>query len=372
MKKIVSLIVTLVVLGGIITPVNGQSDALLKAQNYWLNNKELSGLDAILTVESLGLDVEDSKNGFIVDYDFTAPVNSYGEVIKYEEMDCGYLSKNIMALVSLKIDPAKLLLADGSTINLIEVLKSKIDDEGNVFYGNGNLESSIIYTMYALSIVEPDYNLSKLGAKLAGLQLDDGCWGYNGAWGGPDVTGWAVGALALCGETYQGSIDKAMTYFISIQQNDGAFVPNDGWSVANSNTQGCVVWGLLEYDADAVKSGSLKNSYDSLMSFLLTDGSFAYKTDQDYGDNYATIQAGLALGVYENGSLFSNLRNQYQELLNPQPNTPENNHTPEVSIPNSIDKTVSAVKTSDDISIIEGMFMIIVSGGIFLSIKKVF
>ena len=161
MKNIVSLIIALVVLGSIVVPVNGQTDALLKAQNYWLNNKELSGLDAILTVEALGLDVEDDKNGFIVNYDFAAPVNSYGEVIKYEDMDCGYLSKSIMALVSMKIDPSKLLLSDGSVVNLIEILKAKIDDDGNVFYGNGNLESSIIYTMYALSIVEPDYDLSK-------------------------------------------------------------------------------------------------------------------------------------------------------------------------------------------------------------------
>lgn len=74
MKKIVSLIIALVALGSIVVPVNGQTDALLKAQNYWLNNKELSGLDAILTVEALGLDVEDDKNGFIVNYDFAAPL----------------------------------------------------------------------------------------------------------------------------------------------------------------------------------------------------------------------------------------------------------------------------------------------------------
>ncbi len=368
MKKIVSLIIALVALGSIVVPVNGQTDALLKAQNYWLNNKELSGLDAILTVEALGLDVEDDKNGFIVNYDFAAPVNSYGEVIKYEDMDCGYLSKNIMALVSMKIDPSKLLLSDGSIINLIEILKAKIDDDGNVFYGNGNLESSIIYTMYALSIVEPDYDLSKLGAKLTSLQLDDGCWGYNGAWGGPDVTGWAIGALSLCGDNYQTSIDKALTYFISIQQDDGFFVPSDGWSVANSNTQGCVVWGLLEYDVNSIKTGVFKNSYDSLMTLLLEDGAFAYQADQDYGDNYATIQAGLALGVYENGSLVLNLRSQYVEMLNPQPSI----SAPEKNVDYSTDKTVLSVKTGDNELIITGMFMIIASGGIYLTIKKVF
>ena len=58
----------------------------------------------------------------------------------------------------------------------------------------------------------------------------------------------------MCGDNYQTSIDKALTYFISIQQDDGFFVPSDGWSVANSNTQGCVVWGLLEYDVNSIKT----------------------------------------------------------------------------------------------------------------------
>lgn len=372
MKKILSLVLSLVVVFGIITPVNGQVDALTRAQNYWLNTKQLSGIDAILTVEALGLDVEDSKNGFIVDYDFFAPVNSYGEAIAYEDMDCGYLSKNIMALAAMKIDPAKLTLTDGSTKNLIEILKSKIDADGNVIFGSGNPESSTAYTMYALSIVEPDYDLSKLGAKLASMQLDDGCWGYNGSYGGPDITGWAIGALALCGDTFQSSIDKALAYFVSIQQADGAFVPNDGWgSVANSNTQGCVVWGLLEYDADIIKRGAFKTAYDSLMSFLLEDGSFAQQAGQDYGDIFATVQAGLALGVYENGSLFTNIRGQYEEMFSPQPETPQTVLVPEkVSTPT--DEVVTSVKTGDKALIMASMFIMIVSGGIFSIIKKEF
>lgn len=369
MKKILSLIVSLVVMVTIVVPVNGQSDALTKAQNYWLNNKELSGIDAILTVEALGLDVEDSKNGFVVDYDFAAPVNSYGEEISYEDMDCGYLSKNIMALAALKNDPANLKLANGSTVNLIEILKSKIDDEGNVFYGSGNPESSTAYTMYALSIVDPDYDLSKLGAKLASMQLSDGCWGYNGAWGGPDITGWAVGALSLCGDTYQSSIDKALTYFISIQQADGAFVPAGEWSVANSNTQGCVVWGLLEYDESIIKSGTLKNAYDMLMTFMLDDGSFAYKADEDYGNSYSTVQAGLALGVYENGSLFTNIRNQYLGDEDLQPEETEKENEP-VKTPVNDSDVPTSVETGDGALIMTSMVVMIVSGGVYLTVKK--
>ncbi len=371
MKKFISLIISLVITAGIIVPVNGQSDALKKAQDYWLNNKELNSLDAILTVEALGLDVEDSKNGFIVDYDFGAPVNSYGDAINYEDMDCGYLSKSIMALAAMKIDPAKFTLTDGSTVDLVEILKSKIDSEGNVFYGSGNPESSTAYTMYALAIVDPNYDLSKLGDKLAKMQLSDGCWGYNGAWGGPDITGWIVGALSLCGDMYQSSIDKALAYFVSIQQPDGAFVPSDEWSVANSNTQGCVVWGLLEYNANIINAGIFKNAYDSLMTFMLEDGSFAYKADQDYGDSYATMQAALALGVYENGSLFMNIRNQYESITNIQPDEPKKDTNSEiVSTPDN--KTAVSVETGDDALVLVSMVTIVISGGIYLLIKKAF
>lgn len=369
MKKLVSLIVSLVVAIGIVIPVNGQSDALTKAQSYWLNNHELSGLDALLTVSALGFDISDDKNGFVIDYDFAAPVDSYGKEIAYEDMDCGYLGKSIMALVAVKVDPAQLTLANGSTVNLIEILKSKIDSDGNVYFGSGNPESSTAYTMYALSIVEPEYNLNKLGARLAELQLADGCWGYNGAWGGPDITGWAIGALSLCGDTYQSTIDQSLAYFASIQQADGSFVPNDSWSSPNSNTQGCVVWGLLEYDAEGVKSGVYKDAYKSLMSFLLDDGSFAYKADQDYGDPYATVQAGLALGVYEHGSLFTNLRNQYEKKLDPQPEVIEPVPAPEIVTPPS-EKVVS-VNTGDNVLIMAWVAMMVFSGGLYLYFKKI-
>ena len=210
------------------------------------------------------------------------------------------------------VNPANLKLANGSTVNLIEILKSKIDDEGNGFYGSGNPESSTAYTMYALSIVDPDYDLSKLGAKLASMQLSDGCWGYNG------------------------------------------------------NTQGCVVWGLLEYDESIIKSGTLKNAYDMLMTFMLDDGSFAYKADEDYGNSYSTVQAGLALGVYENGSLFTNIRNQYLGDEDLQPEETEKENEPSV---NDSDVPTS-VETGDGALIMTSMVVMIVSGGVYLTVKK--
>ena len=128
MKKLMRFTVALALVCACIVPINAQSSTLAKAQSYWLNNNELSGLDAVLAVESLGLDVEDEKNNFTLNYSFEAPTNSYGDEITYEEMDAGYLAKNIMALAAIKSDPAKLKLKDGSTINLIDLLKSKIDE----------------------------------------------------------------------------------------------------------------------------------------------------------------------------------------------------------------------------------------------------
>ena len=239
MKKLMRFTVALALVCACIVPINAQSSTLAKAQSYWLNNNELSGLDAVLAVESLGLDVEDEKNNFTLNYSFEAPTNSYGDEITYEEMDAGYLAKNIMALAAIKSDPAKLKLKDGSTINLIDLLKSKIDENGNVDYGSANPESSTAYTMFALAIVDESYNLDKLGLNLTEMQLSDGSWGYNGAWGGPDITGWALAALSLCNNTYQASIDKALAYLASIQIDNGGY---SGFGV-NCNSQACAVWG---------------------------------------------------------------------------------------------------------------------------------
>ena len=104
--------------------------------------------------------------------------------------------------------------------------------------------------MFALAIVDESYNLDKLGLNLTEMQLSDGSWGYNGAWGGPDITGWALAALSLCNNTYQASIDKALAYLASIQIDNGGY--NSGFGV-NCNSQACAVWGILEYDIQGVK-----------------------------------------------------------------------------------------------------------------------
>lgn len=48
------------------------------------------------------------------------------------------------------------------------------------------------------------------------------------------------------------------------------------------------------------------------------DGSFGASLDVDYGNAYATVQAALTVGVYENGSLIDNIKAQYDEMLNPK------------------------------------------------------
>lgn len=372
MKKLMRFTVALALVCACIVPINAQSSTLAKAQSYWLNNNELSGLDAVLAVESLGLDVEDEKNNFTLNYSFEAPTNSYGDEITYEEMDAGYLAKNIMALAAIKSDPAKLKLKDGSTINLIDLLKSKIDENGNVDYGSANPESSTAYTMFALAIVDESYNLDKLGLNLTEMQLSDGSWGYNGAWGGPDITGWALAALSLCNNTYQASIDKALAYLASIQIDNGGY--NSAFGV-NCNSQACAVWGILEYDIQGVKNGTYNkgtgNPYDLLLQFMQEDGSFGASLDVDYGNAYATVQAALTVGVYENGSLIDNIKAQYDEMLNPKNDQPEPTPAPAPVTPSTpADKSITSVKTGDDAVIALTVSSLIISGGMYLFIRK--
>lgn len=368
MKKLVSLISVFALIFACLVTVEAKSEALTKVQQYWLNHSELAGVDQIITVESLGLDVEDVNNHFNVTYDFKNPVDSYGDEITYQEMDCGYLSKHIMALAAMKVDPAKLMLSDDQTINLVDLLISKINEDGSVYYGQGNLESSIVYTMYTLASVEPDYDLNKLGAKLASLQLEDGCWGYNGQWGGPDITGWVIGALTLCNDTYQVSIERGIEYLRSIQNDNGGY---DNFGI-NCNSQACAVWGLLEYDLAGVKAGNYNkndgNPYDLLLSFMLEDGSFKTSANATNSNLFASIQAGLTVGVYENGSLIENIARQYQELLNPSPELPEPTPLPDVSVKG--DETVDSIKTGDESMTAMMLTALIISSGIYFWVKK--
>lgn len=368
MKKLVSLMVMLTLVCTCLMPVEAKSEALTKVQQYWLNNPELAGVDQIITVEALGLDVEDVKNHFNVSYDFKNPVDTYGYDITYQEMECGYLAKHIMALAAMKIDPAKFELSAKETIDLIALLKSKIAEDGSVEYGQGNMESSIVYTMFALAIVEPDDDLNSLGAKLASLQLEEGCWGYNGQWGGPDITGWAIGALATCGDTYKAAIDRGIEYLKSIQIENGGY---DNYGV-NCNSQASAIWGLLEYDLAGVQAGMYNqndsNPYDLLLQFMLEDGSFATTLTGTNGNLFASIQAGLAVGIYENGSLIKNIASQYQELLNPgqKPIIP----TPLPDTSESKDDSITSVKTDDEGMLTVMLSALIISGSGYFVVKK--
>lgn len=354
MKKIISLMTVLVLVNAYLMPVAAKSETLTKVQQYWLNHPELMNVDQIITVESLGLDVENVDNHFNVSYDFKNPVDTYGNALTYQDMDCGYLAKHILALAAIKIDPAKFELTAGQTIDLIALLTSKIDEDGNVYYGQGNIETSIIYTMFALAAVIPDYDLNKLGAKLASLQLEEGCWGYNGQWGGPDVTGWALGALAMCNDTYQAAIERGIEYLKSIQMDNGGY---DNYGV-NCNSQASAVWGLLEYDLAGLKEGSYNkngsNPYDLLLQFMVADGSFATTLNGTYGNLFASIQAGLTVGVYENGSIVKNIANQYNELLNPSQKPEKPVPAPLPDVPGATDDSTTSVKTGD-----ESMIMLI-------------
>ena len=98
-----------------------------------------------------------------------------------------------------------------------------------------------------------------------------------GAYGdkSPDVTGWAIAALAfyntgqLNSQEITNSINKSVNYVsMQTQNQDG------GWCIVTYGQVNChsassvasVLFGLIEYDADGVKNGDYNNNvtYKSL------------------------------------------------------------------------------------------------------------
>ena len=113
------------------------------------------------------------------------------------------------------------------------------------------------------------------------------------------------------------------------------------------------------------------NPYDLLLQFMQEDGSFGASLDVDYGNAYPTVQAALTVGVYENGSLIDNIKAQYDEMLNPKNDQPEPTPAPAPVTPSTpADKSITSVKTGDDAVIALTVSSLIISGGMYLFIRK--
>lgn len=317
----------------------------LKLLNIIKNNNTLNNADKILAVESLGLEAESNQFDISsVDFSKTS------------------LSKKIVTEVLLGIDPTE----DKET------LESQIDENGNV-EGSWGASSDIwtLYALYATSSEKTNLLADKLNTDLASSSV---C-GYE--WGGVyyadyDTTGWVIEGLAVVNkEKYATTINKAIDYI-----KNNTTMTTTGWVTAdNVDTQSQVLEGMFAYDTNSLLNDSYTiHPIDCLLNKQLAEGHSQVVIMQEY----TTAEVAKTLGTYKNGSVFEKAKKAYDKMMNPeqpdntkpaQPTDTKKDSQSTNKVETTNQKTTS-VKTGDETNVVIFVSLSMVSGGLFLVLRK--
>ena len=299
--------------------------AYSKVVEYYKNNNNLNNADKILAVESLGLEAESNQ---------------------FDTSSADLSSK--------------------------KTLESQIDENGNVEGSWG--ASSDVWTLYALYVTSSEKtNLiaNKLNDELAASSV---C-GYE--WGGTyyadyDTTGWVIEGLAVVNkEKYATTINKAIDYI-----KNNTTMTTTGWVTAdNVDTQSQVLEGMFAYDTNALLNDSYTvHPVDCLLNTQLSDGSFP----SGYNAEYTTAEVAKTLGTYKNGSVIIKAKKAYDKMMNPeqpdntkpaQPTDTKKDSQSTNKVETTNQKTTS-VKTGDETNVVIFVSLSMVSGGLFLVLRK--
>lgn len=340
MKKGLSVLLCVLLLFGVcVRSVHAFDDeATLKASydkvvSYY-KTTEIMYLDEIIALGNAGIDVSSMPlSTTYCEYDVNADFSTMG---------AGKLGKMILASIFMKEDPTNINGKD-----LVALLKSKVDENGVIAECVDDADD-YVWALFALTAVGYE-NIEKMGDVLASYQVsvdtttdrDNDKGGFNGAWGvSMDSVGLVIEALSNVNkERYQTTINNALAYLARKQGVDGGYDPNDVWgpTPANTDTQSCVVEGLLVYDKAGVLSGTYDGSAgeisDTILMYQNTDGSFingGWDAGTTAPNAYSTFAAIRALSTYFNGSFVSNAKTLY-DALKAIPETPKGPETKDES-----------------------------------------
>lgn len=354
-------------------------DASEKVKAYYKENglSDANYLDDIIAYEALGGEAEDDLD--ISKFESQIYVSSVGSI-----------SKGIIVAKLLKKDPTNLII-NGSQVNLVSELENKVDDNGcfGAYEGN-NID---IWGLLALETVSSSKTELVANHISNDINPDGGFWNFgwkqenpddpNSSWvidtdsklSTCDVTGWGIEALSIAGKNkYSSTIQKAIQY-LKDNQNEGF-----GYSV-NPDTQACAVEGLSVYNRESLLNGDYdknnKNPIDVLLSFQNIDkGNFwYYELGED--NDYATQDAARAIGTIVNGSVIYKAKGTKSPdaTLTRVENKPSTNPTQPTdnsqdNKENKTNKKTTSVKTGDETNVVIFASLSMVSGGLFLVLRK--
>lgn len=354
-------------------------DASEKVKAYYKENglSDANYLDDIIAYEALGGEAEDDLD--ISKFESQIYVSSVGSI-----------SKGIIVAKLLKKDPTNLII-NGSQVNLVSELENKVDDNGcfGAYEGN-NID---IWGLLALETVSSSKTELVANHISNDINPDGGFWNFgwkqenpddpNSSWvidtdsklSTCDVTGWGIEALSIAGKNkYSSTIQKTIQY-LKDNQNEGF-----GYSV-NPDTQACAVEGLSVYNRESLLNGDYdknnKNPIDVLLSFQNIDkGNFwYYELGED--NDYATQDAARAIGTIVNGSVIYKAKGTKSPdaTLTRVENKPSTNPTQPTDNSqdikeNKTNKKTTSVKTGDETNVVIFASLSMVSGGLFLVLRK--
>lgn len=370
MKKGLSVVLSVLLLFSVcVCQVHAFDDeATLKASydkvvSYYTTT-EIMYLDEIIALGNAGVDVS------------TMPLSSayceYDVNADFTTMGAGFLGKMILATIFMGEDPN-----DVNGNDLVALLSAKVDENG-VVEECINDADDLVWALFALTAVGYE-NVEKVADVLASYQVsvdtvegrDNDKGGFNGAWGvSMDVVGLVIEALSnINKERYESTINLALEYLERKQGEDAGYDPNDIWgdTPANTDTQSCVVEGLLVYDRDGVVNGSYDTQTneisDAMLAFQNEDGSFingGWDAGTSVANPISTYTALRALATYFNGSFVVNAKALYDakdEVITPE-------ETPEVIAPEK------GPDTGDHGGLYTSLLFLLVSGYVLRGYSK--
>lgn len=331
------------------------------SRNYFSNKTVLQGADEVFAYEALGLESDSLELEYVVNSDYASSI-----------------AKTVIALVLHGDDPRNY---DG--VNYVEMLEECVKENGAFDKENDATDANYqVYGVYALYVVNSDKKELAADYLVSLANKESGAFGF-GTMDDLSVTSWAIEALSLVNKTkYESVIEKAITYIQSKQLPSSGY---DGYGYGvDSNTQACVLMGLLTYDKAGVEAGKYNyengenNPYDFLLTFQNEDGSFGYQTPGE--DSYwSTLQGGQTVGYYYNGSVYQKAFNTYQNLINEdnkqepeepvEPSTPE--QIPETPLQDPIEEN-NVPKTADTTNVLVLLSLCLLSGVSILKGRKNF
>ena len=343
-------------------PTANIDTAVQRAVSFY-KGRTLESPDEVFAAESLGIEAEDQC-------DITELLNAFKEK-DYNEATLGDLSKTIITLALTKNDPRSF-----NNYNLVEILENKVKEDGSIEGSNGtNFDIWVLFALETVSSSKVDVVADKLSTQ-NNIEGSEGAFWYVGPYTSEDVTGWGIEALTIANkEKYQSSITSAINFLESKKKADGSY---GDWG-ASADTQAAVIEGLLTYDRDGVLNGKYdtqdSNIFKVLIDFQKENGSVEIADWQTGIVGYnamATYHLTTCLGTYKNGSLFLKAQKDYDAIINPVKEEPKTTsvESKKDTTPTQTNKKTTSVKTGDETNVVIFASLSMVSGGLFLVLRK--